>query len=174
MIASSLSCQRLRLHERTYGLLEKERIAALDQELLKRRQRAVRPREAHTVARRRSPYPPTESALLKRALISRYVKCTTERTPTNYMSRHRNVRSPGGQIMLEIFGVGTATRATCEKRRSWLSIALVVVWAAMIAQGSVGWAGEGDLGPAKTLVKAEATGGKPLVCFAWPRGSTPG
>jgi thiol-disulfide isomerase/thioredoxin len=78
------------------------------------------------------------------------------------MSRHRNVRSPGGQIMLEIFGVGTATRATCEKRRSWLSIALVVVWAAMIAQGSVGWAGEGDLGPAKTLVRAEATGGKPL------------
>jgi peroxiredoxin len=81
-------------------------------------------------------------------------------------SRCRDVRSRLGQIMLEILGVDTASRSTCEKRRTWLSIALVIVWAAMIAQGGAGWAAEGDLVPGTKLVRAESTGSKPL--FALP------
>jgi peroxiredoxin len=62
--------------------------------------------------------------------------------------------------MLEILDVSaaTSTRLPCKKRSSWLSIALIVIWAVMTAQGS--WAG--DPGPAKKLVKVEGAGGKPL------------
>jgi thiol-disulfide isomerase/thioredoxin len=68
--------------------------------------------------------------------------------------------------MLETLDVGiaTATKWICKKQRGWLSIALMLTWAALTAQGS--WAVEGDPGPAKKLARVEGTGGKPL--FALP------